>query len=968
MNRVRANCLSTGVGAIPYQQTSSTFEYNFRAFAEIEDRVSLVQSSGGDTYVDCSDTAINTETPTSTSSGWMAPESVNRIVHTVKIRKEDSRAAVEMLAVASYYEVCHWSNFTWSNKYIRVSVQNKLLGMEIAGIRNAGGIRSSVVKLAGYKPTFNYIYGPGATPSLGDAFAIVAVSADCAAVSNTVSSLSSGFLANPAGPVGQFQDSNDLIATYLDPADFQVCFRFGAAGTFSRTGVGVLVQQDVVAVVMNAIRSSTLATVFPRQEGNTLSLTRVELPSGYQQVIRQRFRPIAFYSFEDLDPSIIADTHCLELPCVFPERAFPGSVVNPVARSELGQYDVGTGKSISLDGETSYARIPHNITTAAQAFSVCWLMKPTECAACSPTQSLLSYDGEDRPYGALDMVYYKDSRKVSVKLEGYRDLNQDVPSATVLFDYQFALDEWTHACVAMDATSGAGELRLLIDAQLYLDPSGASNMSWVGGQGGAPTLSQEEARIRVGPTTLAAWQNEPGSYRDLFAGELDELAVYEAALTPEDLQTQLAVSPTVDSVKPLEGSVVLAGLQADCDDAQYLPDAEHLQWSSQPMSGDVKSVTGNLALLASLNASSYQLCYSRSRGEMLSTGFRVRLQDDVSGVEVNGVQHARGLRTGMPSRGSNVVVVRRKEGAGRGEAVSLVQASGSCEDTAQTNPPACSSSASGWLPILSPQGLALDGELCSMAVGVYQVCYRSSDAASFTATGVSVTTQQDMLQLSVNFLIPGDGHRVVAPVSNFNALSFSTASSLLSAPFPGQIQNAGVDAIVRAEVAVIASGGDCEQDASNTAPLPNSTGALPTEFTLAYDAGSDTSFITEVELEGRWPMALAALGEGTYEVCLSVVPAQAPTSFKSTGISLAVQARVAAVSVNRLRAGFGVRVGAPRKAGSSLLITRPAPDAQPLNVSLIPRDKDCPNSAHNPPCASASCGAGSTSEIGRAHV
>ena len=95
------------------------------------------------------------------------------------------------------YQVCFNEGSGWRNTGIALYLQEKLLGLSIAGIRNAGGTRSAVAKSSNYSVSLEYFPGGGRERHVGDELLIVETGKRCAALSpeeRTAGALSSGIL------------------------------------------------------------------------------------------------------------------------------------------------------------------------------------------------------------------------------------------------------------------------------------------------------------------------------------------------------------------------------------------------------------------------------------------------------------------------------------------------------------------------------------------------------------------------------------------------------------------------------------------------------------------------------------------------------------------------------------------------------------------------------------------------------
>ena len=190
--------------------------------------------------------------------------------------------------------------------------------------------------------------------------------------------------------------SSSYVHTYPRPhACTQVCFRPANASAFARTGVGVVVQQDLLHVRVNGLLANGGALVaLPRAPGSTVGWSRVLPDVGYHEKL-QGDGPVALYSFEDVDVTTTRDTHCV--PCADCTAAcehgagevFFDGRVGGATRGIATKAAAGSGKYLVLDGLGSWASVEHSVLLAGKAMTLAWLMKPSPCAtadsACRQT-------------------------------------------------------------------------------------------------------------------------------------------------------------------------------------------------------------------------------------------------------------------------------------------------------------------------------------------------------------------------------------------------------------------------------------------------------------------------------------------------------------------------------------------------------------------------------------------------------
>ena len=94
------------------------------------------------------------------------------------IRAEDSAAAMQALILGEY-QVCFNDGSSWRNTGIALYLQDELLGLAVAGIRNAGGTRSAVAKSDFYNVSLEYFPGGGRERMIGDELLFVEAGKRC---------------------------------------------------------------------------------------------------------------------------------------------------------------------------------------------------------------------------------------------------------------------------------------------------------------------------------------------------------------------------------------------------------------------------------------------------------------------------------------------------------------------------------------------------------------------------------------------------------------------------------------------------------------------------------------------------------------------------------------------------------------------------------------------------------------------
>jgi hypothetical protein len=141
------------------------------------------------------------------------------------IRAEDSAAAMQVLTLGEY-QVCFNDGSSWRNTGIALYLQDQLLGLAVAGIRNAGGTRSAVAKSDFYNVSLEYFPGGGRERMSGDELLFVEAGKRCDALTEqerAAGQLSSGVLTFDGASVSGVQHIPSM-----HPIWYQVFYQPGA--------------------------------------------------------------------------------------------------------------------------------------------------------------------------------------------------------------------------------------------------------------------------------------------------------------------------------------------------------------------------------------------------------------------------------------------------------------------------------------------------------------------------------------------------------------------------------------------------------------------------------------------------------------------------------------------------------------------------------------------------------------------
>ena len=538
VNKVSAQCKGLNAGAMPMGVPSS-LAYDLGMVPDAErDRIALVQSAGLDTYVVCSDVQINTQAPTSSSSGHMRP--VPGTTSTlVPILAADSAAAAAAMQ-EGLYDVCFFKHQTakWFNTGIGIFVQNELLGLEVMGIAHAGGVRTALPVETLHPVTIRPILAASKMLAGSAQIAVVGVTSRCteapavmpAVASATEKPKASGYLNYSEAAGGQFVDGN--LLTRMASAWYQICLKSGGSSTFAKTGLSVNIQHDVAAVEVNGVRPNMGADVsLPPARRNEMNLYRIVPKLGYHQQIQASY-PKALFSFEDENPDDMFDNHCGQT-CQ-PGEIFRSGQAEYSPRGRFFQPAIGTYKYMIPNGVNTHAYTLSNITSPSLAFSIIfamqWQATEGEVTAQGEILSILApykMSTRDFPKGSVSVRLRTNPnvddtgsqgikpRQVELKIKGFQDIERGTGGAdTLLFNYLFQSDVWYFVAITLDMTTDA-VARLYVNGQP--EPDATVNM-FEPNQG----LGEPASSFHMGPASIAAY-HDGVELIDVFYGFLDEV-------------------------------------------------------------------------------------------------------------------------------------------------------------------------------------------------------------------------------------------------------------------------------------------------------------------------------------------------------------------------------------------------------------------------------------------------------------
>jgi hypothetical protein len=531
VNDVPATCKDNGeLGAIPKGINASTFAYDFGKIPASSDRVSLVRSTIK-TYVVCSDLNINIPGPTTTTSGHMRHMTENTA--NALIMQADSEAAIAKME-EGVYDVCFFTAGQWRNMGIGLVVQTELLGLEVMGISHAGGTRLSVpfailhpvsVRPLGILTPLDQI--TIILPGLPCKTAPVSMPTADHPTSVRGNPTASGFL-NYSVATGSFANVNRLAGMFQTL--YQVCFRKGGSQIFTRTGISLLVHQDISIVEVNGVTPNAGVDLsIPAVRKNIINFRRLPLEFGYQQTV-QFNKPVAHYAFEETDPNgpIMNDIHCEFQTCDGNDFNKDGIMENGKRAATL-QRGEGLYKYLICNGENTIAYTTSNMTFPTLAMSLSFGMRwdlqvgiQTSMKIIAPLKKKIN-DWEEGDVSVALRVdpdasqtgKMETERRLELVLFGFTDTNQGSTGAnTLLFNYRFARDIWYFVVITIDLKKD-GIARLYVDGKQEPDVTKNKFEHDLKLYPPAPYL-------RMGPVSIGAYHDGRDLYQ-VFKGFLDEV-------------------------------------------------------------------------------------------------------------------------------------------------------------------------------------------------------------------------------------------------------------------------------------------------------------------------------------------------------------------------------------------------------------------------------------------------------------
>jgi hypothetical protein len=534
INEVHARCKCTLPGAMPMGMRSA-MSVDLRRILEPGDRFSLVRSSWN-TYVDCSDETVNRFNATKRTSGHMRPFIVPGQLSTEYRMFSNESAVASAHMEVGVYDLCFYDSKAgiWINKLIGLEVQNRLLGLEVMGLRHSDGTRPGVPIDTRHPITIKPILPAGSVASEGDQISIVRSDAKCSDAPSTVSFKNnsrpeaSGWLSYSPS-TGEFVDSG--VLTRLKQNWYHICFSQGVSdNTFEGTGIGIHIQSDVVAVEVNGVMPNYGADVSaPPVRKARIVLHRIVPPLGYHQVVQMSV-PKALYSFEDRVDTNMFDNHCGQT-CTELD-VFTSGFAENAPRGALYQQGAGTYNYFLADGEKTHAYTTANITSSAFAFSVIFVFQWHYNVVLGEVMQImapykLSYD--DWGAGSIavslrvdpdDSIDSGQRRRLQLTVRDFWDTQRGVEGADeLLFNHLFEKEKWYFVAITLDM-AGDQQARLYVNGKLETNPTPNKFLE-----------DDKKARVfgrapnfRMTPAIFAAY-HDGSVLKDVFKGYMDEVKI-----------------------------------------------------------------------------------------------------------------------------------------------------------------------------------------------------------------------------------------------------------------------------------------------------------------------------------------------------------------------------------------------------------------------------------------------------------
>ena len=256
---------------------------------------------------------------------------------------------------------------------------------------------------------------------------------------------------------------------------------------------------------------------------------------------------------------------------------------------------------------------------------------------------------------------------MQLQVVGCRNTLQTPETDTIVFDYVFKELRWYAVTVTLDvSSSGDGVARLYVDGSAVVRSGNVMSCTKVPPEGEGP-LSPSFQSLSLAPASIGAWDSGTG-VKLVFDGFLDEVTIFDYALSGLDVAQIQSLSGQPDRLLPNSGFAAIMAASANCASAAELPSSALLLWEAADVARpDALQVVTGMDYAAGLEPGIYQLCFTKSapglaasRASWVPSGVAVTVQSSVLGLSVNGVSHRGGIVNYMPATLSNVIQIMRR--------------------------------------------------------------------------------------------------------------------------------------------------------------------------------------------------------------------------------------------------------------------------------------------------------------------
>jgi len=380
-----------------------------------------------------------------------------------------------------------------------------------------------------------------------------------------------------------------------------------------------------------------------------------------------------------------------------------------------------------------------------------------------------------------------------------------------------------------------------------------------------------------------------------------------------------------------------------------------------PKDGSLSQTKVDTMLASSSSAAGVlQMCIKEDDAVgFVPTGITLELQNDIVGLEVNGLTPTKWWHVAAPkASGSTLQFTSSKVGV-PGDSIALIHTTSLCSSLCRTrSKDRCREtdlqsfsvsgfwSAHGTDKVFSTKECLNDDQsfayacwempgrrvvdMSLLSVGLYKACFRKAAASAYftgwsewQGTGLQVEVQNVVSGFAINsagsdsaggILNPQQGQAVVIPRKPFHTLTYF-----------GSISTGG-------KLKMLSKKGDCSQYSATSSAMP-------------LGANQIAQATPGVQISGTQVDAFLNLRVGLYQVCY--LPKDT-VQFLSTGVSFRIQNYTEGLEVNGIRPNRGLRISIPKRKSVRLGFFRKIGDMDIGDkISLIRREDNCFNPDQN---------------------